>query len=211
MTTQDGPVKINKVVRTRSRRKGPGRKGVAKGERGSASPKLWSKASLKERLLGLTRRQKALILVLLLLIPLVSYTAIQLYARSKVDQAEVDVERLRLVGFEDHYMLFEAQYQVKNPSSMSARVEPSQLEVHYKGSRVGDIWLPELELDSGTHEYTVRFRFLDSGSGSYGQLTTDLVLYGRVQVVLKGTITVHNIIGLDLPLDKSVRVRNLSL
>lgn len=207
MTSDDGPVKINRVVRTRSRR---ARTTGARRQQSSSIPSEGS-GSLMDRLRDSTRRQKLIALAVVLLVLLGTFTTIQLYARSMVGQAEVTVEKLRLVGLQDQYLLFEARCLVQNPSSWSARLDGSQLEVHYQDTRVGDIWVPELELDPGTNRFTVKFRFRESDPGAYQRLTADLLLQGQVQVVLKGTITVHNLIGLDLPLDKTVTVSGLSL
>ena len=219
MTMDDRPVSINKVVRTRSRKKG------VRGTRRSRDlgPKKHPGASTAKAATSgpmtfihrscaiLRQHRKLAALGAVLLVLLVSYTAVQLYARSMVGQAGVTVEGLRLTGFDGRYLLFTADTLIENPSSLSARLDEAKLEVHYQGTRVGDIWVPGLELEPGANHMEVDFRFLASDQGAYQRVTADLLLGGKAMVVLKGTLSLHSTIGLDVPLDKTVQVRDLSL
>lgn len=152
-------------------------------------------------------RRKALAIFVVGLLGIGLFLAGHGYAQSVVDEAEVSVEQLMVLGTGIDSLQVRVTVLVINSSPHSATFQSSQLDVYYQGEKAGYFSVPELEYEPGENRFTLNLKLKQSARGPFAQLAAALISALEVQVQVKGTLQTVGFPWFELVVDKEVNVR----
>jgi len=150
------------------------------------------------------RKVGALLLVLAVI--LTAYLAILLYARSIMENTDMELTRIRVLDSDQDTLWLEVELAVSNPSSRSTGIKGTALDLVYQGTRAASLHLPSFEMEGGDNQLTLEARLEEHDGLLLKELTRNLLDSRDVELRLVGTMRTEGFLSLELDVDKTLTI-----
>jgi len=137
---------------------------------------------------------------------LTAYLGIYLYALSIMDNTEMELQRIRILESDHDTLWLEVELLVSNPSSHTARLEESELDLMYEGKKVAYLSLSSFKIGPGDNTLTRATQLKEQDRTLLIELADEILDSRDVELRLVGTMKTDGFVSLELPVDKTLMV-----
>lgn len=141
-----------------------------------------------------------------LALALTAYLGIYLYALSIMDNTEIELQRIRILESDHDTLRLEVELLVSNPSSHTARLEESDLDLVYEGKKAAYLSLPSFKIGPGDNSLTLAAQLKEQDRALLLKLADEILNSRDVELRLVGTMKTDGFVSLELQVDKTLMV-----
>jgi len=152
-----------------------------------------------------SHNKKLMVMAVVVVLILATLAVVLYYTRGLMDDVEIEINKIGVTGSTPDSLSLKVDVMVENPSSASADIKATKLDILYQGVSMGSFGLPAVELDSGDNELTVTGE-LRGQADALVSFVSDLLNKEEVTLQLTGEIETK---GMSFDLNKQVPIKGL--
>jgi len=175
------------------------------GESAHSSPHISLKALLK-KVKAIPRWKKLTAVTMVFLLLFLSFPAIQDYAGSLVENAEVSIQGIRIISSDNDSLNVEIEAIITNPAPVSAHIDDSDLHIIYEGKIAADFTLPATKLNSGDNDETLKMTIEEHDRFALQSFADDLLSSRVHEVLVTGILKIKGWFPMDVQISKTIEM-----
>jgi len=117
-----------------------------------------------------------------------TYFGIQFFAQSQINDAEVDIDNIELLGLSDDQMIADVEFDIITTNPVSVSFIVSNPDIKYENAILGNVSLSKNEFTTSDSIYQTTITINITNSVLYTQLIEDFINQTSLVLTITGTV-----------------------
>ncbi|MCK4614134.1 MAG: DUF3712 domain-containing protein, partial [Thermoplasmata archaeon] len=157
-----------------------------------------------------SRKRMLMAGVLVVILLLGGFKGVNLYAQSVIDSTDIEIIGIRVTGSGKDYLEVVVDAEVDNPSSRSGSYQDLELDVLYRGKKMGKIKVPSQNIESGKNELAIKSRLFSVSDTVFDSFVRALLDRDEVEIDIKGDIHIGGTLHTSNRLKKTLTIQGFA-